>query len=130
MPVDRQRRIGLVALEHEIDDPARGLERGIVERSLREHRRIARGGEQDVALAKRHLEPLGETQHHLARGLRTPGFDEAQMPRRDLGIDREVELAHAPALAPFRADGHRKFRRRLSCRNVSGRSRRLPLPPT
>jgi len=37
----------------------------------------------------------------MSRGLRPAGLEEAQVTRRDLGVDREVELAHATALAPF-----------------------------
>ena len=40
-------------------------------------------------------------QQHLTRRLRAAAFDEAQVPGGDLGVDREVELAHAAAPAPF-----------------------------
>ncbi len=49
-----------------------GGQGGIVETALRKDRRVA-GGEHDrVALAQRHVEPLGQMQHHLAAGLARP----------------------------------------------------------
>ena len=101
MPVDRERRIGLVTFQHQIDRLARLLQGRVVQRPLRKHRRISGRDQQHVALAQRHVEPLGEPQHHVARGLRAPGFEEAQMLGRNLGIEREIELAEAAALPPF-----------------------------
>ena len=39
-------------------------------------------------------------QDHLAARLRAAGFEEAEVTGRDVGLEREVELAEAPALAP------------------------------
>jgi len=98
--IDRNRRIGLVALEHEIDRLAGGLHGRIGEGALRKYRRITCRNEQHVSLAQRDFELLGELQHHVARGLRTTGFEKAQMLCRNLGFKREVELAQATALSP------------------------------
>ena len=101
MPIDRERRIGFVPLEHEVDRLARLLQGRVFQRPLRKHRRVTGRDQQHVAFAQRHIEPLGEPQHHVARGLRTPGFEKAQMLGRNLCIEREIELAEAAALAPL-----------------------------
>ena len=53
----------------------------------------SRGEQQLVAVAQGHVELLGEVQHHLGAGPRPPGLDEAQVPRGDVGLERQVELA-------------------------------------
>ena len=101
VPVVGQRRIGLMRLQHEIDRGPRRFQRGIVERALRKRRRKTGRDQQHVALAQRHVEPLGELQHHVARRRRAAGFDKAEMARRDLGVAGEIELAEMAALPPF-----------------------------
>ena len=111
--IDRDGRIRLVTFEHELDCFARRLQRRIAQRVLFEHRREARGHEQRIALAQRHVEQLGEMQHHFAARLRAAGFEKAQVLRGDLRFDREVELAHAPPLPPLAqqvADGSGAWR--------------------
>jgi hypothetical protein len=76
-------------------------ERRVVERALAEHRRVAGCGQKHVALAQRHVEPLGEMQNHVAARLRPPGFEKRQMPGRDVGFECQIELAQPPARAPF-----------------------------
>ncbi len=110
VPVIGQRRIGLMRLQHQIDRRPRRFQRGIVERSLRERRRIAGGDQQHVAFAKGHLEPFCEFQHHVARRRGAAGFHEAQMPRGNLGIAGEIELAEMAALPPFAASDRRHGR--------------------
>src|SRR5690606_46917 len=46
-------------------------------------------------------ELLEEVEQHLAARLRPAGLDEGQMARRDVGLEGEVHLRHAPALAPL-----------------------------
>ena len=101
MAVDRQRRIGLVSGQHQIDRLARGIERRVGERPLRKHRRKTRGDQQNVALAQRNIELLGKMQDHVAGRLGAARLEKAQVLGRDLGLAGEIELAHAPALAPF-----------------------------
>ena len=69
MAVDRQRRIWLVAREYLVDRLPSSLQCRIVERTLGEHRRVARCVQQDVAVTQRHLELLGQVQHHVAAWL-------------------------------------------------------------
>ena len=88
-------------LQHQPDRFARGLQCGIVELAFTVDRRDAGGREQAVALAQRHVEPIGQTQHHLAAGHRAAGLDEAQVARRHVGVTRQVELTQAPPLAPL-----------------------------
>ena len=78
-----------------------GVSARIVERALRKRRRKARGHQQHVAFAQRHLQPLGEPQHHVARRRGAAGLDEAEMPRRNLGVAGEIELAEMAALPPL-----------------------------
>ena len=81
-----------------------------VDRPLRERRREARGQQQAVALAQRHVELLGEVQDHLAARVRAARLEEAQVPGRHTGLEREVELAEPVALPPVpqqRPEGNR-----------------------
>src|SRR5262249_29377069 len=84
-----------------------------------------------VPVAKRHLEPLGQVQHHLGARARAAGLDEAQVTRGDARLERELELAEAPPLPPL--PEHRAHRRPLGGHgHRADRSRRPsagPLPP-
>ena len=110
MAVHGERRIRLVAAQHGFDRMARGIQLRIRKRPFAEQRREAGRDEQRIALAQRHVEPLGEMQHHLAAGLRAARFDEAQVARGDVRVERERHLAQSPALPPRaqqRADARR-----------------------
>jgi hypothetical protein len=99
-PVDddgRERFMGLQQLVERLFD--RG-ELGRVERALRVDGRVARGQQHPVALAERDVEVLGQVQDHLLAGLAAAGLHEAQVARRDARLEREVELAQAPARTP------------------------------
>src|SRR5262249_34561455 len=71
-----------------------------VERRLAVERGVARRLEEDVAVAQRHVEVLGQRQHQVAARVRAPGLDEAEVPRRNPGLDGERELAEARVGAP------------------------------
>ena len=101
MAIDRERRIGFVSREHLIDRLPRDPQRRIVERAFREHRRVARRMQQQIAIAQRHVELFGKAQHHLAAWLRPAGFQKTEMPRGDFRIERQLELAQATPLAPL-----------------------------
>ena len=101
MTVDRKRRIRFVALEDQIDRAARRLQRRIAQGPFCKDRRVSRRDQEHVALTQGYVEPFGQVEDHLARRLRSAGFDKAQVPRRDIGLAGEVELAHAPTPAPI-----------------------------
>ena len=112
--VDDEGGVGVVAGEHPVDRLAHRAHLGVGEVVLGVGGGVAGGEQQRVSLPQRDLELLGEPGEHLGARLRAAGLDEAQMPRRDPGLERQVELAEAPALAPVaqhRADG-----RALGCR--------------
>ena len=100
MTVDRERRVRRMSGEHQLDCLAGGGQRGIGQAALGKHRRKAGRDQERILLAERHVQPLGEAQHHFPARPRAAGLDEAEMPRRDLGLEGEIELAHAPPLAP------------------------------
>ncbi len=99
-PVDEDRRVRLVTDEHPLDRGAHGLQLGRVEIGRVVRRRVARRDEQRVAGPQRHVEVIGEVEHHLAARTGTAGLDEAQVARRDPGIRGEIELAHPAARPP------------------------------
>ena len=101
MAIDRERRIRFVAGKHLIDRVTRDLQRGIVERTFGKHRRVAGGVQQHIAVAQRHVESLGEVQHHVAARSRAPGLQKAEMARGDFRVQRQIELAQAATLPPF-----------------------------
>ena len=91
-------------------------------------RRKAGRQQHPVLLAQRQVEPVGQPQHHVARRRRAAAFDEAQMALRDVGLEREVELAHAAAAAPFADE---VADRRVPCVHAARNrpsGRRDPLP--
>ena len=98
-PVDEDRGIRLVRGEQAVDGFAHRLHLGRVEVGGVERRREAARDQQRVALAQRHVELVGEVEHHLAARPRPAGLDEAEMARRDAGGVGEIELAQ-PAAGP------------------------------
>ncbi|HVM10620.1 MAG TPA: hypothetical protein VM345_19325 [Acidimicrobiales bacterium] len=100
LPVDDERRVRLHPAQDDVDRVPHRFEVGLVERPLAKGRREARGDEEGVAVAQGDVELFGQVQHELAAGLRPPGLDEAQVPRRDAGLHAEVELAHPPLGTP------------------------------
>ncbi len=101
MPVDGESRKGLVALEDQLHRLACLCQSRIVERPPRKDRRVSRRQQYGVPLPQRNTEPLAKMEHHLAAGPRPARFDEAQMPRGNIGCESQIELAHAAPLAPL-----------------------------
>jgi hypothetical protein len=87
--------------QYEVDRLSRRLQRGIIERPLGKRRREASSDQQYVAFSQGHSQSLRQLQDHIARGRGAAGFNKTQVTRRDLGIDRKVELAQMAALPPF-----------------------------
>ena len=114
-PVDHDAGKRVVGAEHPLDPFADGGHIRIVERPFAVHRRKTCGQQQLVLFAQRNVEDLGQPQHHRTAGRRPPGLDEADVAGRDVGLDREIELAQAAALSPF---PHQRAERR--CLHVDG----------
>src|SRR5207247_10617522 len=62
--------------------------------------REARGAQGDVLVPQRHREGVGEREHHLPARLGAARLEEGEVPRGDVGGEREVELAHAAGVPP------------------------------
>ena len=97
---DDHRRVRRVAGEDLLQRGAHGRHLLGVERRLAVRGRVARGQQQRVALAQRHVEVLGEVQHQLAARLGAARLDEAEVARGHGGVERHVELAQPAAAAP------------------------------
>ena len=138
--VDDQAGVGLLLAHHEVERAPHVGHLGRLEAGLPVHRRVAGGGQQVVAAARRDLEHAAQQQHHVAARLGAARLDEAQVPRGDLGVHRQGELAQAPALAPLleqpaevpgrAARGSPVFwwSWRRSCRKYTQARDRAPLP--
>ena len=98
--VHHRRRVGLVPAQHQLDRLAHRLHLRVVERALPVDRRVTGRQEHLVALAQRHLELLGEVQHHVRAGPRAAGLEEAQVSRGHARVERQVELAETAPPAP------------------------------
>ena len=92
--------IRLVGGEHEVQRGPDGGHVGVVEAATVVDRRESGGEQQLVALPQRHLQLLGQVQHHLPAGPRATGLDEAQVPAGHPGLAGQVQLAEPPALPP------------------------------
>jgi hypothetical protein len=99
--VDDHGRIRLVPAQHQLQRFADGRKLRLLEAVLRVGRGVAAGQQQLVALAQRHFELFGQPQDHFRRRPRSSRLDEAQMPRRDVGLDGQIELAQPTSLAPL-----------------------------
>ena len=99
-PVHDHRRVRLVRGQHEVHGAADGGHVGVVQAPASVDRGEAGRQQQVVALAQRHLQLLGQVQHHLPARAGPPGLDEAQVPCRDARVAGQVELAEPAALPP------------------------------
>jgi hypothetical protein len=86
--------------QHALERVAHGRHLRRVDRPLLVRGREAGGQQQVVAVAQRHVELVGEVQHHLAARLRTARLQEAEVAGRDAGLERQVELAQPPPPSP------------------------------
>ena len=95
-------RYGGVALaaEERVECLTDRCHRHLLQRRLAVRRREARGDEQRVALAQRHVEVLGEVQHQLSARPGAAGLEEAQVPGGHAGLVRQLQLAEPAAHAP------------------------------
>jgi hypothetical protein len=94
-------RVGLVAGEQPLDRLAGLPALGAVQIGFGVRRRVAGRQHQRIAFAQWHIQLLGQGKQQPAAGTGPPGLDEAEVAGGDSGIQREVELAAPPALAPL-----------------------------
>jgi hypothetical protein len=80
--------------------PARN-QRRVVKGSVGEHRREARDKQQLVAIAKRHIQLLCELQYHPTTWTRPTTFDKTEVPLRNIGSKRKLQLTQSSPLAPY-----------------------------
>ena len=99
--IDGERRVWVVAFQHALQRVTHRLHVRFVQPALTVRRRVARGEQQLVAVAQRDVELLGEMDDHLGAGPCPAGLDEADMPGGHVRLEREVQLAQAPPLAPL-----------------------------
>ena len=120
--IEHHRGKRLLLTQHESERLLHLGHLGRVQPRLAIDRRIAGRGEQVVATAQGYLEHSGQEQNHLAARLRAAGLEKAQVPRRDLRLERQAELAHPPPLAPLleeAADGTRPSLAEMSSRALT-----------
>ena len=65
MPIDCERRERFVAGEYLIDRVTRRLQRGIVQRAFGKYWCETGGVQQDIPVAQRNIQLLGQVQHHV-----------------------------------------------------------------
>jgi len=72
-----------------------------VERLFRERRGVAGGGEKLVACSQRQVQRLRDSLDHLSARCGSSGFDEAEVPLRNVGVERQTQLAPIAHGTPF-----------------------------
>ena len=102
-PVDDQRRVRLVRLQQPLERFPQRLHHLSVVGQLQIRRREAAREQQPIALGDRQIEVLREVDEQLTARAGAAGLDEAQVLGRDMGVQRELELAQA-ALRPPEAE--------------------------
>jgi len=105
MPVQDEYGIGLKLRHEKLHGTARRLclrciEIRCVEIGVTIKRSVARCQQQCIALAQRNLKGLGETDDHLPARLCAARLNATEMTRRDIGIERKVQLADVANSAP------------------------------
>ncbi len=98
--VHHHRRIRLLVRQDQVHRPAERLDRRRLEAGLGIKRSKPRRHQKVVALAVRHAQHRRQIQDHLPARPRPAGLEEAQVARRNLGVEREVELALPARPAP------------------------------
>ena len=98
--VDSQGGVGRVAIQHALHHLSGAAERIAGKRALWVVGRKPCGQQERVLLAQRHAQVLSQPQHHLPAGPGASCFQEAQVPGRDFGVQRQRHLAQPSALAP------------------------------
>ena len=89
-----------MAFEDQLHRLARGGQGRVVQRALAVHGGVASRHQQCVALAQRDGQALAQAQHHVATGVGAAGLHEAHVPRGDVRLVGQLQLAQVPLLAP------------------------------
>src|SRR4051812_25806923 len=100
MSIHHHGGIRILPRENEIDGLSRLAQLRLGQARLAIDGREAGRLEQNILLAQRNLKRRRETHHHLARGTRPPALHEAEMARRDVGVQAERELTEAAPAPP------------------------------
>ena len=101
-PVDDQSRVRLVRLEQPLEQERlpKWLHHLPVVGQLQNRQAQAAREQQSIALGDRQIEVLGQVDEELAARAGTAGLDEAQVLGRDVGVQGQLELAHAAPRTP------------------------------
>ena len=90
MPVAEDGRVGRVTVHHVLQHGAERAQRFGVQRGGWKDRRKAGGLQQGILAGERQDEPVRELQHHRAARPCAAGFEEGEVARRDIAVQREV----------------------------------------
>lgn len=99
--VEQQGGGGQVSVEQAAQPGHDGGHRRVLRRPGAVARRVTTGEQKLVAGPDRDLEVLRQPHDHLRGRPRPSGLDVAEVPRADLGLVRQLELAEPTALAPL-----------------------------
>ena len=88
MAIDDQRRARFMRRQHRLKRRTHHIDRGLGEIAFGKGRREPRREQQSILVAPRHVELFRQAQQQIAAWFRVR-FDEAQMTRGDIGIERD-----------------------------------------
>ena len=101
MPIDGDGREGFLLGQHMVERMTHLGEFGCAEIGLAPYRRKARSEQQRIVLAQGNVEGRRQAEDHVAARRGAAEFEEAQVPLRDVGASRKIELRPSPALPPL-----------------------------
>src|SRR5262245_23894950 len=100
MAIEREGAAWFILLENELQGSSYLSHSRITQRRFAVERCVARGEQQQVAVAKRHVEDVRQLDQHLAARSRPAALQEAQVSSRDPGVECELELGQAARFPP------------------------------
>src|SRR5262249_57089624 len=120
--VNRDGGVRLVAFQHYVDCFSYHFKGRIRQLPFGKSRGKSSGVQEDVALAQRELQLLCKMQDHFTARPGTASFEKAQVPRGNIRLVGQIELADAPPLAPlaqqiaYPAGGSHRLNHKTVCR--------------